>query len=423
MALTDRPVISLSPEDIMDVLRAFIREERVRSFSFLGRHSHEYMRQADLLEVSRADSGDIKEVRYRDKRRQHLATFSDEQFHVFSEPMCTFDSSRTVALTPDPGFPPTADNITITALSPSGVIRTSLASDWLRETFDNHDEACMKSSEAQYEEQSLWWESTGKVFNFLTLPAELRNQIYLQTIGPVILPDLEGSRMVLGRGLSLGKDYMASRYRDPDVERPNLAILRISKQVNAEALEVAYCDTIDVQPVPGTPLKIKNGRFRLVTLQNFRALRNLDFRFISPKHPDAMCPWALNSGSNTSGAHSCQKQWIEWFLAMAWQRLRSLQQPGKPIHFTLSGCVKTSTKSSWEHLLNDRQVDHAAEIKEMVEEIAEKAIDAPIPCKCTVPCSTADSAKLKQYTWDESDIRHIEGLQEHINDGYWCFKD
>jgi hypothetical protein len=46
-----------------------------------------------------------------------------------------------------------------------------------------------------------------------------------------------------------------------------------------------------------------------------------------------------------------------------------------------------------------------------------------IPCVCSTPCSRADAAKLKTYAWDESDIRRIEGLQEHIDDGYWSFKD
>ena len=474
MALADS-ILHTQPDLVIKTIHAFIQGERMRNFSFLGRHSHRYMRQADLLGVSRATSCDIKQFRNRHRKNSRFAAFSDENFFIFSEPMCDADFNRLVAITTDPGCIPTVDNMTVTVPAAGGAVHTSSAAAWIRSTYDNDDDARMKFRAQQYEEQQLWWKSTGKVFRLLHLPGELRVQIYLQIVGPILLPDVENSRVVLGRGLVLGNAHATCQYRDPDIEPPNLTLLRVSKQVHAEALMVAHRDTfkrlrmfsssvaeiqpgllypqlirplrssaphkdflrniqlemsaacyfasIDVQPEFGTPLKIRPGNFRLVTLAGFPALRRLDCRFISPKHPDAVCPWATQTGQSQHGAHSCQKVWIEWFFAMAFQRLKALEQPGRPIAFSLSGCVKTSTREKWHYLLNDRMVDHVPEVRDLVARIAERARDGPIACACSAPCSKAGAAKLKRFEWDEGDVRHIDGLQEHIDDGYWCFRD
>ncbi|KAH7093371.1 hypothetical protein FB567DRAFT_515216 [Paraphoma chrysanthemicola] len=433
------------------------------------------MRQADLLVVSRAGYNQVKDVRDCDRETQQLAAFRDDQFYVFSEPMRSSEFDRVVAITIEPGRIPLLAAMTITEPATSGEAQTLPAAAWLRNTYKNEDHACMKFPEQQYEEQQLWWARTGKSFRLFDLPPELRIQVYLQIIGAVVLPDLHYNRITLGRGFEMGKEYDECERRDPDIDPPNLTILCVNKQINEEALKVAHMDTFkrlrvfassvakvqptmlvpdlirslrtsgsrrdflrniqlemsaacylasaDIIPMLGDPLRIQRGEFRLVMLRGFRALRKLDLRFISPKHPDALCPWALVVGQSDNGAHSCQKKWIEWFLAMAYERLKSLESTSKPIRFTLSGCVKTSTRTKWEHVLNEKVADHRAAVRSMVAKIAETAQDGPIPCECSLPCPRANAGGIKQYSWDEHDVRYIDGLQEHIDEGYWSFRD
>jgi hypothetical protein len=118
------------------------------------------------------------------------------------------------------------------------------AASWLQQAYDWDDSWVMKFSEERYEEQQLWWDQNGKHFKLLDLPRELREAVYLQIIGPVILPDEYRLRVVLGQGLSYGNSKRPGRNCDPDIESPNMAIMRINKQIREEANLVAHRDTI-----------------------------------------------------------------------------------------------------------------------------------------------------------------------------------
>lgn len=108
----------------------------------------------------------------------------------------------------------------------------------------------MKSPDVQNDEQRMWWDNNGKTFRLLDLPPELRETVYLHTIGCIIAPDLRTDRstgkikVYLGLGLSTEPKTRAGRYRDPDIQRPNVSILQLNKQIRQEAMEVAYRDTI-----------------------------------------------------------------------------------------------------------------------------------------------------------------------------------
>ena len=101
----------------------------------------------------------------------------------------------------------------------------------------------------QYDEQNLWWQGTDQAFRLLALPLEMREAIYLQVIGPVVVPDMivqpdMRKKLVLGKGHSFEDRSRVGRRVDPDIQRPNMTIMRICKQVNEEATTVANRDTI-----------------------------------------------------------------------------------------------------------------------------------------------------------------------------------
>jgi hypothetical protein len=467
------------PEYIIEAVQQFVRNERQRSFCFLGKRSHRLMNQEDLLIVSLAKSDDIKMIRSR-SRNSHLATYTDQDWYTFHEPTGYNTMSHTVVLTTPEVRDNVISNITVTVPFLDGSVQIRPAAAWLRETYDWDDGWAMKFSATQYEEQGMWWKGTSQVFRLFELPLEIREVIWAQVIGPVILPDIRNSRVVLGQGLSYGITKRVGRNRDRDIEKPNMTIMRVSKRVRYEALTVAHRDlfkrfrmfrnseysstrvgplhpasaiigairsqaphatflrnvqlemsaacyftSIGILPTGATPFFPQRGSFHLSTLQSFKALQRLDFCFIGPKHPEAVCPWVIpnvNTLTNTN-EHSCQKIWIDWFFTFAWNDLKALGRQGK-LHITLSGCVKTSSKKHWELMLNGTGDTYTSIVNVAEKRIRlEKTTMGCIPCVCSTPCSRADAAKLKKFVWDESDIRRIEGLQEHIDNEYWSFKD
>ncbi|KAF2830297.1 hypothetical protein CC86DRAFT_367095 [Ophiobolus disseminans] len=466
-------------DTIVNAIRQFIQDERVRSFSFLGRHSHCYMRQQDLLAISPASPDDLRSMRAQDAKRGQLSGFSDDQFFVFDELMDSYDLGRIVAVTMSPGQPQDIHHMTTTVPLPRGGVQTSPASTWIRETYTWDDDGGMKFSAEQYEEQRLWWHAIGKSFRLMDLPAELRESVYLQIIGPIVVPDTYKHRVILGRGQMIGIKKRSGRNRDPDIDPPNMTIMRVSKRVQSEATIVANRDTfkrlglrlsgmqaesmarvqpkvalgplvtamsalpassaflrniqlempaigyfafIDIHPAPGAPLaRISSSPFRIDTLRTFRGLQRVDFRFIGPKHPDALCPWALLSGIKERGEHSCQRVWIDWFFTLAWHRLRALVA-SRNVRYTLSGCVKPTRKQYWERTLNSNRDDVKVTINEALRLLTEqKTDDAPAPCTCIEPCSRAEAKAVFSREWDAEDVRRIPGLQEHVDSIYWSF--
>jgi hypothetical protein len=475
------------PRDIIiSELHRFIREERVRSFNFLGQHSHELMHKEEPLVVTPASADDIDDLRTRDLETKRFAAYTDEQWYAFKEGMGI--SSYLVAITVIPGKNSLIDRMTITVPLLNAMPRCSPATIWLRDTYYWVDDGCMKFSAAQCEKQRMWWSHTTQHFRLLHLPLELRDSIYLQIIGPVILPDTQCSKVVLGAGLvSYDTSGKAKMRHDPDIDGPNMRIMRVSRQVRTEATMVAYRDTlkrlrnmgskvdsiftpctpvsfivkalrsssphgsflrniqlemsatqycafISLKPKAGDPLATTNrqGILHVNTMLLFTGLQRLDFRFVSPKHPEAICPWsALSPHGRRFGEHSCQKVWMEWFFVLAYARLRTLAS-SQPIRYTISGCVKTSTRQYWEQMLNEKRTDYKVVARAAVKKITETAydeggikgwIDGPVPCKCRMSCDEKSAGELKKYAWTEYEIKWIEGLTDDVDIEYWDFGD
>lgn len=474
------PTMGTSASDgIINTIHQFIRNERVRSFSFLAKHSHRFMHQSELLVVSHATQDEVQAM-LRRNHKYRLDAFAEDDWYTFNEPRRMNSPSYTIVIMAACDADISIGNLTMTITQPNDQPRTLPAATWLRETYDWDDEWVMKFSKGQYEQQQLWWESTGQSFRLFDLPLELREVLYLQIIGPVVLPDSYNSRLVLGQGLSYGDPKRPGRNCDPDIEPPNMTIMRVSKKVRDEASLVAHRDTfkrlrqvnaakaydqirqpqftipiilnrirvdapdpaflrnvqlemsaasyfacIGLWPRAGHPFAIDNNPsgFRLSKLGAFPALQRLDFRFISPKHPGAICPWATVIGTAKDGDHSCQTMWIHWFFALAWNTLQTLNRSGR-LRFSLSGCVKTAVQKLWEHMLNDGRGDHTPFIRTKEAEIrATKTDDGPIPCKCSTPCSRKAAEEGKTHTFSETEIKRIEGLQQHIDDMYWRYED
>ncbi|KAH7396979.1 hypothetical protein DE146DRAFT_678636 [Phaeosphaeria sp. MPI-PUGE-AT-0046c] len=399
---------------IIEALHKFIQEERLRNFCFLASSSHRYMNQEELLIVSSATNEAIQEAM---TGHHDSKVSSDHDWFTFRQMAGNDSAVHTVMITTAPRADVSIDEMTIMEPHSKGSLTNAPAVTWMLEKYNLDDEGAMKFSKEQYDEQFLWWRNIKKSFRLFDLPAELRDAIYLQIIGPVILPDLYGSEIVFGRGLSYGRAVSSQRFRDPEIEAPNMSIMRL------EMSAAACFESIGIKPTFQDPLARATANFSLSHLRHFTELREVDFRFIGPKHPDAICPWALISNTHKEGEHSCQKQWIDWFFVLGWNALEQLRQKDK-IRYTLSGCVKTSTKRYWEHALNNKDSGRASTIRAARTRIRqEKTNNSPIDCKCSTPCSKAEAGKYKAYTWTEREIERIGGLQEHIDDIYWSFKD
>jgi len=460
-------------EGIIRTIHDFIEEERRRSFCFLGQHAHRFMDHRDLLIVSHATEYDVRAT-LELSGDLHLQEYTKNDWYKFEEPKRN-NPSHTVAITLASGEDLRIENLAILIPQRIAEPRVIPANAWLRETYNWDDQWAMRFSKMQYEKQQTWWKNNGQSFRFFDLPRELRDAIYLQMVGPVVLPESRNGRVVIGNGLSYRNAERLGQNRDPDIYRPNMTIMRVCKGFHTEATIVANKDTfkrfrqvaharannqirqpsnaipnilasvlsnpphafflrniqlelssaayfasINIVPGLNDPFASKVGAFQLRHLARFPALRNLDFRFISPKHPGALCPWSKANGTSVQGAHACQKIWIDWFFTLAWDTLRKLGAP-HPMCYTLSGCVKTSTKLLWEHLLNDARTEEAVDMQ--AEEAMIRATNGPGGCKCSTRCSRKEAEDGGVCTFTENEIKNIDGLEQHIDDMYWQFED
>ncbi|KAG9189108.1 hypothetical protein G6011_05976 [Alternaria panax] len=451
---------------IIAAFNDFIWTERKTNFSFLSRHSHCYKHQQELLVVSQADPEDVEAVR---KTTVHDAATNYNDWYAFTEPLRSDGFARTVAIERLPGSnrPVHVDDLTVVEFGRKTMNECGAVA-WIRDRYCTtaDDMYAMRFSQMQYDEQNLWWEGTDQVFRFLELPLEMREAIYLQIIGAVLVPDMVAQshgrqKLVLGRGHSFVDRNRVGRRVDPDIQRPNMIIMRVSKQVNMEATTVANRDTIKrftrlqapvgprkhpndiwhnlsvismpinflrklqlemcatdylefsgVRPVQGQPLRRSIAfPFTLSSLNSLNNLDTIDFRFISPKHKLATCPW--------TGPHSCQKKWIDLFFVAAWNALIMLRG-SKGVKYTLSGCVKKSARDYWTELLNDRRVDHTASVR-LIEAhiIAAMTDNSSLECQCTNPC--VGGSMLFQV--EPHEVRLIEGLQAEMDKVYWDVED
>jgi hypothetical protein len=402
------------PDIIIAATHHFIQAERRRSFSFLGRHRHYYLDQNDLLVVSRADKDDMKPIRESDRKARRLASFSNKDWFTFYEPI-GLGTSRTVAITISPGCQPAIENMQVTVPLRNDAPSTLPATTWIRDTYNWTDNGRMKFSAEEYEEQQLWWTGSSQTFRLFDLPLELRENIYLHIIGPVVVPTVYQGTIVLGAGLTSPRPIsVAKMNRDPDIPAPNMTIMRVSSAVKREATTVAHRDTfkrirfvgpaapltpqlMTLKPphaaflrnlqlemsasayfafagmLPSTPQT--SSSFSIASLRSCTALQRLDLRFISPKHPDAACP----RNPTSAGHHACQKVWIEWFFVLAFPALMALSSAGRNVRVSLSGCVKTSTKAKWEFWLNDKREDCREEMQSLRKMMRERMGGGEVP--------------------------------------------
>lgn len=383
--------------------------------------------------------------------------------------------------------------------------------DWMRMEFEWHDAREWKQDggrQLQLDNQVFWWNSNGKHFPFLRLPAEMRELIYLEIIGGgIIVPQVRssetaGSTITLGHGLLNGPMDGPGSKLDPDIDHPNPRILLVNRQVRVEATNTIWRRAVKrLNPTsnltiynihqirhhghPGAlnriQLEMNAARyFKLigitpsqwqpfgqtaattVTIASLKALRTvkyLDFRFISPKHEHALCPWGAITprpsavapwpgaitpwpGAITRSSiptyHSCQRIWIDWFFTFALKQLRGwkcqwrdndLKLVTRDVQITMSGCIKTSTRNKWEQIFKavhdsgDSSLAYAMEAKK-TEIMWRKRDSLPIKCDCTIPCYSAGAPQDGYQRFVHSDIRgRVVGLEEAIQENYFSFDD
>lgn len=426
---------------IIETIHAFIQEERRINYHFLGNHSHRYMSQKDLLNVS-----------------------VEHGLYTFTE--CHQQRSKRTAFieaSPSSYTLLTTDDLIITPCDAITLFAPTTVNKWMRDTYTWDNTWELRDPEEQYEEQRRWWDRNGKTFPLLTLPREMRDAIYLQILGHVIIPKHYKGNVVLGLGLKQQTPREGTR-RDPDVHRPNMRIMQVCTQVKREATEVVTRDAtkrfrllssavpvlchflqfvdistragflrvmqlemsakkffafIGITPLPLAPLHRDLGPRGVDYLKHIPSLQKLDFRFIGPKHKDAACPWNFFAQANS--IHSCQKLWIHWFFILAWDALHELLAT-KQVKISLSGCVKTSSRNYWQDIFDDsKRTDYTPMIKALERQIRRTNIVGPIPCRCSSLCGRDE--RFGVVEWSEHEMRHIVGLREECERWYWDFDD
>ncbi|KAI4942797.1 hypothetical protein J4E91_009716 [Alternaria rosae] len=440
------------PSDLISALHESIQKERKTNFSFLSRHSHFHKHQNELLVVSQADADVVQAVC--NNARHETTVYND--WYTFTEPLRSDSFARTVAIDLLDDSRVAVEDLIITEF---GKVRKTQrkALTWIRDTYctAEDDMWAMRLPEPQYEEQRLWWEGTGQAFRLLDLPLEMREAIYLHVIGPVVVPDIVTQRggaekLVLGYGLAYDNPERVGRNRDPNIQRPNMCIMRVSRQVKAEATQVANRDTVKrfttlrtrgdgigpaaspdviwrklgqiatpanflkrlqlemtateflafggICPQLGQPLQRGVVPINITSMAWLRNLDTIDFRFIGPEHELANCPW--------TGLHPCQKKWIEVFFITAWNDLIALRN-SRGIKYSMSGCIKNSTRDYWTGLLNDKRIDHTASIR-----VLEQSIQA-----------TMTNSGPRLFQVQPHEMRLIDGIQAELDKAYWDFED
>lgn len=461
---------------VIAILHDFIKEERKRDFSFLGKYSYCYKNAKSLLEIEPASQYGIAATKKKDD------DFENAGWYTFTEPID--HSRRMVAINIL-----NQENVKIEGMTiGTGTSNMRDATSWIRDTYctDLQKTWPKKFSPMQYDEQKKWWAKTGKFFKLLQLPLELREEIYRHVIEPVVVPDIvtEGTRrFIFGVGQFFGPTSVAERNRDPDVPRPNLNIIYVNKQVCRQSCSVACRESIKrfttlrsglvrgprqslfkiwqhalsmppelalqtgflrhiqiemdarehfacigIYPNSGYPLRAEAPHvMKLTELALLNGLQTLDLRFISPKHRLARCPWAM--ASSESRPHSCQKKWIESWVVMAWDTLRNLRTT-KGVKISLSGCIKTSTVDFWETKLNAagdgdtelvKSMEHAMKAEILLRSHSREMV---FPCRCTYPCVGTSADLLVNFEDDEDPrLESVEGWQGILDKAYWDFED
>ncbi|KAL1594396.1 hypothetical protein SLS60_010156 [Paraconiothyrium brasiliense] len=463
---------------ISEVVEAFAVTERRRNFHFLARASHHFMNGEDLS-VYRADAESIEKVLCMWK--VDPSRFAGSTWYTFFQPlsrgltdtvplryklngqMIAFVSENAPSLvalasstsqnsyklgqcsgeaTPvsvlNAGIDIQCENIEVFDVEDAQ--RWVALCAWMRNKYEWHDDRDWKQQggrQLQHENQVLWWNKNGKHFKFLDLPRELRDLVYLESLGPIILPTIKrgGRSVTLGHGVTYGSKNRLGAKVDPDIDHPNTQLLLLNRQVHDEAVSTVwsastlrfrsstslaifsahsqvrtpelplrrvqlelsaadYFELIGIRPRRGAPFAAGAAGMSLSRLkQRLEDLVHLDLRFMSPNHPDARCPWAALARARGISEHSCQKTWIDWFLTFALKYFI-----GWKVRVTMSGCIKDSTRAKWEPILKQARDN---EVNDMVDEEAAIRLGKhdyePIDCFCTVPCHIENPPDERYY--------------------------
>lgn len=259
----------------------------------------------------------------------------------------------------------------------------------------------------------------------LELPGELCDKIYSFTLGSKIYPkstfryaDKDDTKACAAASLTLGKGYVPRDITQADysslpsdrlvleasksVYKPNLALLRVSKQVSAEVLHVGWIRkrkcffdtrifTLAARASAGSAMQLSyrpehpecygslsktelglsnraffelfgvrvDPQFQIVParslgaqLQGVKGLRDLQLRFRSPDDGYAGSPWRYDRKLHLARYHGekyvcCQHTIVDWICTFPHPFISSSN-----VTATLTGAVKKATKDKWEAIFN-----------------------------------------------------------------------
>jgi hypothetical protein len=230
-------------------------------------------------------------------------------------------------------------------------------------------------------------------FPIMNLPAELRREILLQTLGGNIYPNARTKQGMSGLEVTLGSKFqncpISLGPKDRPVPRPdppNYTILRVDKQIHDEAQKAAWQGTtkhftsplmmeqviqapnspseyrwlthiqlcmntnecfiffgIDIDPVLRLLPQPSKGRM----LQGITSLKSFEIVFGTPYKIFASAWHSIGLANGLSlEQYPCHKIMVEWVLIFAFLYLKHIPK------VRLSGCIKTCTKTKWEHILS-----------------------------------------------------------------------
>ena len=479
------PPTTDTEDHVNRTIKAFAITERRSNFYFLGRYSHKYTIDC-ILKISPADQKRIND--YVKALKLDPSSFTGCTWYIFFQPIFGLEDIVPIRSGPqnDTSGEPTLDGMM--AMHIEDTKSWMPFHDWMRKRFEWHskcDWTQRGGAQLQLENQAIWWNYNGKHFKLMDLPLEVRELIYVEILGGgTILPRVRRNHVTLGCGHTVRSKSRAGSKIDPDIEGPNTPFLRTSRQVYQEATDAVwreatkrfnwkfdftwskildvqrfghpkaltriqlelpallFFELIGIQTLPRMPFRSITPGTNAVTialLKSLQTIQSVDFRFISPNHPDAVDPWTLNLLRVTSSGHSCQKVWIHWFFILCFEQLRDWtytnrneknEMVTRKTKITMSGCIKTSTRQEWEAIFanegtmdpSGKRLSYAGDI-----EIAKRRIMAtspaslPIPCCCSVPCYAPETANDMYRQLMRYNSR--PGLEEDIHERYFSFED